>query len=402
MEAIQPAFAPSAEQSAKDGRSIDEAAKPRKPRLAHIRELDGVRGIAAIMVLFHHVCFTSIRPQDWGPGVRALYHLSEFGNSGVDLFFVLSGFLITSLLIQDRDSPSFYRNFYWKRVLRILPLYILCLIGVYLFVPGSHAYVLLAALFVVNFAQAFHVTSTGPFWTLAIEEQFYLLWPTAVRSRSVPQLIRWSAGIGLSAVLLRLAAASVGHHNYDLTFLHCDGLAIGALIACCYSQRNAQRSPEAVIPTRWIASAFVAGLLLFACLFLPYSGAREFAFMSAAAQTGISLLTGSIIAFVIVHTGARYLAIFRSRVFTFFGLISYAIYMIHTYVLMAYDHLRGPLPPGDLAAYTARFVIVLGISVLLSLLTYYLIERPALSLRKYVLAPSQPSSPFKKSDAVKG
>ena len=124
--------------------------------------------------------------------------------------------------------------------------------------------------------------------------------------------------------------------------------------------------------------------------------------MAAAYQTGISLLAGSVIAFVIVHTGARYLAIFRSRLFTFFGLISYAVYMIHTYVLMAYDHLRGPLSPGDLTAYTIRFVTVLGISVLLSLLTYYLIERPALSLRKYVLAPSHPSASFKKTEAANG
>jgi peptidoglycan/LPS O-acetylase OafA/YrhL len=332
--------------------------------------------------------------------IRTLYHLSIYGSSGVDLFFVLSGFLITSLLIQDRASPVYYRNFYWKRVLRILPLYILCLAGVYLFVRNSHAYVLLAALFIVNFAQVFHVASTGPFWTLAIEEQFYLLWPTVVRRRSVAQLVHWSVGIGLSAVLLRLAAASMGHHNYDLTFLHCDGLAIGAFVACRYSQRSDQEPLAAVIPTRWIAAAFVAGVILFACIFLPYGSAREFAFMAAAHQTGISLLAGSLIAFMIVHAGARYLALFRSRLLTFFGLISYAVYMIHLYVLMAYDHLRGPLPPGDLTAYTFRFVTVLGISVLLSLLTYYLVERPALSLRKYVLAPSDPSASFKRTEAA--
>ncbi|WP_348267476.1 acyltransferase [Edaphobacter sp. DSM 109919] len=402
MEATQPAFASPADSSAGFDRSIGETVKPRKPRLVHIRELDGIRGMAALMVFFHHLCFTSIRLSDWGPGIRTLYHLSSYGSSGVDLFFVLSGFLITSLLIQDRDSSVYYRNFYWKRVLRILPLYILCLVGVYLFVPDSHAYVLLAALFVVNFAQVFHVASTGPFWTLAIEEQFYLLWPTVVRRRSVPQLVRWSVGIGLSAVILRLAAASIGHHNYDLTFLHCDGLAIGAFVACRYSQRSGQSPPVAAIPTKWIAAAFVAGVVLFACIFLPYSSQREFAFMAAAYQTGISLLAGSVIAFVIVHTGARYLAIFRSRLFTFFGLISYAVYMIHTYVLMAYDHLRGPLSPGNLTAYTIRFVTVLGISVLLSLLTYYLIERPALSLRKYVLAPSHPSASFKKTEAANG
>lgn len=348
--------------------------------------------MAALAVFFHHVCYTSIRLQDWGPGIRGLYHLSAFGNNGVDLFFVLSGFLITSLLIQDRASTTYYRNFYWKRVLRILPLYILCLIGVYLFVPNSHGYVLLAALFVVNFAEVFHVVSTGPFWTLAIEEQFYLLWPTVVRRRSIPQLIRWSIGIGLSAVILRLLAASIGHHNYDLTFLRCDGLAIGAFIACQYALKNDQGAQLAESAKGWITAGFVVGALLFATIFLPWHTQRQLAFISAAYQTGVSLLAGSLIAFVIVHSGARYLAIFRWRLFTFFGLISYAVYMIHMYVLMAYDHLRGPLAAGDLTAYTIRFFTVLAISVLLAVMTYYLIEKPAISLRKYVLAPSKPSS----------
>jgi peptidoglycan/LPS O-acetylase OafA/YrhL len=365
-----------------------EAIRPRAARLPHIRELDGIRGIAALAVLFHHVCYVSIDPQKWGRGIRALYLVSQYGGSGVDLFFALSGFLITSLLIQDRGSSTYYRSFYWKRVLRILPLYILCLVAVYLFVPQSHAYVLLAALFIVNFAHLFHVASTGPFWTLAIEEQFYLIWPTVVRRRSVPQLIRWSIGIALSAVVLRIIAAAFGHHDYYFTFFHCDGLAIGALIACLYSQRTSKNNRTGGIRTGWIAAGFITGVLLFSVNFLPHSSERELAFISASTQTGIALLAGTIIAFSIVHTGSRYLAVFRSRLFTFFGLISYAVYMIHTYVLMAYEHLNGPLPAGDLTAYAIRFFVVLGVTVALSLLTYYAIERPAMSLRKYVLAPS--------------
>lgn len=388
MEAVPPVSVSSADIPVTRSPPSGDTVQPRKPRLTHIRELDGIRGIAALAVFFHHVCFTSIQPQHWGPSIRGLYHLSTYGYTGVDLFFVLSGFLITSLLIQDRSSTAYYRNFYWKRALRILPLYILCLIAVFLFVPNSHGYVLLAALFIVNFAQVLHVPAIGPFWTLAIEEQFYLLWPTVVRRRSVAQLTRWSIGIGLSAVILRLIAASIGHFNYDITFLHCDGLAVGAFVACRYSRRNDQNPSARMIPTWWIASAFAAGIVLFAIRFLPYSNKRELAFLAAATQTGISLLAGSIIAFVIVHTGAGYLAIFRSRLFTFFGLISYAFYLIHLYVLMAYEHLCGPLAPGNMGAYFIRFFAVLAISVALSLLTYYLIERPALSLRKYVLAPS--------------
>lgn len=360
-------------------------------RLSHIPELDGIRGVAALAVFFHHVCYTSIHTEGWGSGVLGLYSLSTFGYAGVDLFFVLSGFLITSLLIEDRASPKFYRNFYWKRALRILPLYLLCLAAVYLSYPASRSYVLMAVFFVANFAQVFHISTVGPFWTLAIEEQFYLLWPTVVRRRSVVQLVHWSVGIGLSAVILRLVAAAFGHHDYDLTFLRCDGLAIGAFIAC---QGR----------VRW--GAFALGVLLFG-IGQHYDG---FAYGAAALQTGVTLLAGSLIAFTVTHTGAAYLAIFRSRILTFFGLISYAFYLIHLYVMSAYDHQHGPLAGGDTPAYAVRLVTVLGVSVAVSVFTRYAIERPALSLRRYVLAtssipdsaesPSMPVSPRPESSAL--
>ena len=363
----------------------------RKTRLPHIPELDGIRGLAALAVLFHHVCYVGIHPQAWGSEVHVFYNLARFGNNGVDIFFVLSGFLITSLLIQDRTEPAYYHNFYWKRVLRILPLYIACLVGIYFLVPHSHAYVLLSALFIVNFAQVFHVVSNGPFWTLAIEEQFYLIWPTVVRRRPVAQLLRWSVGIGLCAVVLRLVAACVGHHNNNFTFVHCDGLAAGAFIACLYSQRGFKGAP--LLQTKWIAAAFAAGLLLFPLTFLPYSSKRELAFIAAGYQTGISLLAGAIIAFIIVHTGAPYLAVFRSRLLAFFGLISYAVYMTHIYVLMTYDHFLGPLRPGDTGGYMLRLFTVLAGTVLLSVISYFVLERPALSLRKYVLVRSPQQLP---------
>src|SRR5579862_8457813 len=141
-----------------------------KGRLVRLGELDGLRGAAALMVFFHHVCFTSINPNQWEGVIRVLYSASAFGFAGVNVFFVLSGFLITKLLIEDRSAPAYYQNFYWKRALRIVPLYVICLLAVYLFIPGSAGYVLLCALFISNFAQLFHITSNGPFWTLAIEE----------------------------------------------------------------------------------------------------------------------------------------------------------------------------------------------------------------------------------------
>jgi peptidoglycan/LPS O-acetylase OafA/YrhL len=351
-------------------------------RLTHIRELDGVRGIAAIMVFFHHVCFTSIRSTGWPTPVLLLRTVSMAGSDGVDLFFVLSGFLITSLLVDARDRPAYFHDFYWKRALRILPLYLVCLLGVFLFVRGSSGYVLLCIFFISNFAQVFHVVSNGPFWTLAIEEQFYLLWPAVVRRRSVAQLRRLALAIGTAAILLRLAAAAFGHYNYYLTFLRCDGLAAGAFLGCWFLQRDPGAGQR--VRENWtIALGLLLGITLIA---LPTPGqGRLIAFSAALDQTGTTLICASVVAFVIGHSGEPGLTFLRSPALTFFGLISYAMYMVHDYVMRVYDHVRGPLVGGDLSAYTMRFFAILSITVAVCLLTRYLIELPAISLRRMVM-----------------
>ena len=140
--------------------------------LRHIPELDGLRGIAAIMVFFHHACFTSIHGGGWPLPIEVLGKISLYGANGVELFFVLSGFLITSILLTDRAKASYYEPFYWKRILRIVPVYVVMLFYIALFVPHTALQLLCAVLFVANFTWFFHVPALMPFWTLAIEEQF--------------------------------------------------------------------------------------------------------------------------------------------------------------------------------------------------------------------------------------
>ena len=187
------------------------------PRLRHIAELDGLRGIAALMVFFHHVCFSSVRDGAWPPMIGIIRRIAVYGANGVEVFFVLSGFLITSILIGDKARSSYYAPFYWKRVLRIMPVYIVMLLYVILFVPHSKTAVWCAVLFVANFSWFFHVTPLTPFWTLAIEEQFYLLWPTAVHRQRNQTLAAWAVGIGLGSIACRLLFAYFGHYNYYFT-----------------------------------------------------------------------------------------------------------------------------------------------------------------------------------------
>jgi peptidoglycan/LPS O-acetylase OafA/YrhL len=352
---------------------------------AHVRELDGVRGLAAAMVFLHHVCFTTVPVGQWSVPILGLRSLAVWGSYGVDLFFALSGFLITSLLLEARERPGYYHDFYWKRALRILPLYLVCLLGVLLFVPGSRAFVLLSLLFLSNFAHVLHIQGDGPFWTLAIEEQFYLLWPTVVRRRAMDELRRWALAIGIGSVGLRLIAAAFGHHDYNFTFFHCDGLAWGAYVACWFAQRE-QRAAS-----RWgIGMALVAGILL--CVVPQFvvspqslASLRAMAFAACARQTGVSLLAAALIALLVTRAGAPLFGVLRRGVLPFFGLISYAMYMLHLYVLQAYDRLRGPVVAGDTLAFAERFVAISAGTLALCLLSRHGLELPAMSLRRFVL-----------------
>ena len=349
------------------------------------------------MVFLHHVCFASVPREGFGAGIRSVYRVSQFGSAGVDVFFVLSGFLITFLLIQDRDSKTFLHDFYWKRVLRVLPLYLICLLVMYVSAAGSGPYILLCLLFIGNFAHIFHLVPLGTFWTLAIEEQFYALWPAVLRRRSVSSIERWAIAITVSAIALRTGFALAGHHDYAFTFLHCDGLSVGALLACWHWRRlnsgAAAQAAEFRIDTRGLGAIALFGFglaaastLLEARLLSPHAIALN----ADLYQTGLTLLFAGSIGLVIACRGRRSVALFRSSALTALGLISYAFYMTHGFVMEAYDHLRGQLRAGNVAAYWTRFLILFCVSIAVSLLSRYVVELPSMSLRRYLLTRSAP------------
>ena len=351
-------------------------------RLHHIPELDGLRGIAALLVFFHHACFTSV-PSPRSPVLQALRSAAVFGNGGVDLFFVLSGFLITTILLGDRQKPRYYAPFYWKRVLRIVPVYAFVLLYVVLFRPHNNIAVLCAAFFVANFSLFLHIAPVSPFWSLAIEEQFYLVWPTLVHRRSVDALRRWAIGIALGCMLLRVIAAGFGHFNYFLTFLHCDGLALGALLACFYVDREEHsRSARRAA----VGSLVVGCLLVVVNRLVPQAHLVPRAMSAAAGITGVTLLSFAVVGVLVFRSGATWLGIFRSRVLTFFGMISYAFYMVHLYVLQAVDQRMSGVDVTQTGAFLLRVLLILAASVAVATMSRYLLELPVQSLRRYVPA----------------
>jgi peptidoglycan/LPS O-acetylase OafA/YrhL len=354
--------------------------------LRHIPELDGIRGLAALVVFGHHALTTTVRETlegGWPASIQSLSHMFEYANTGVDLFFVLSGFLITSVLIGEQGSTRYYQDFYWKRALRILPLYLLMLPFVWMAFHQT-AHTVMALFFVVNFYGLLHLPGLiepGPFWSLAIEEQFYLLWPTVVRRMRVGAILRWSIGLGLASMAARAVLALGRHHDYALTPLRCDGLAFGAALACHFhiagNNIRMRRRITPLLLTLLAVGAVLIALSRMALLGLMYSPGY---------QTGIVLVTGALVGLTIAYTGTPALAMFRSRILVFFGLISYAFYMVHLYVIHMYKHFAGQrLPAGDVAAFWTQILVCFTGSTALAVVIRYTLELPAFRLRKYVL-----------------
>jgi peptidoglycan/LPS O-acetylase OafA/YrhL len=209
--------------------------------------LDGLRGIAILAVFFYHYAGGLPDRVPSGP-LHLLGMVFAFGWSGVDLFFVLSGFLITGILYDTQSDPRYYRNFYVRRVLRILPpFYFLALIYLVLTpLVGAHwRWIHLSYLFYLGFPFALiwpTLMQVSPFvltthlWSLCAEEQFYLIWPWMIaRLRDSAAVLRACAIAGVLAVLFRIAIWGSNWLSiawtHDFLVSRMDTLALGAAIA---------------------------------------------------------------------------------------------------------------------------------------------------------------------------
>jgi peptidoglycan/LPS O-acetylase OafA/YrhL len=146
---------------------------------ARIPELDGIRAIAIWMVLIFHISYGWV-PVDhkFPPIPRFVMLIVAHGWLGVDLFFVLSGFLITGVLLDSKENPHYFRNFYARRLLRIMPLYFAVVFAFFIFYTHFRDFIILSTLFAANLAYLFNVrVPHGPavLWSLAVEEHFYLI-----------------------------------------------------------------------------------------------------------------------------------------------------------------------------------------------------------------------------------
>jgi peptidoglycan/LPS O-acetylase OafA/YrhL len=216
----------------------EESAEPLlRPRMP---ELDTLRGIAVLMVLFFHAFGFTYGLDGLSGASRIFVAMTLPGWTGVNLFFVLSGFLITGILLDTKTRPDYYKRFYVRRALRILPLYygvllLLLILSRTILIdrPASWPFLLLSSAYLANVTGLFGVPMQfGVLWSLAVEEHFYLLWPTAVKFLSRRMVA--VSGIALCAICLGLRVLYY-EKGYDTgngyTWLVADGLAMGAMLA---------------------------------------------------------------------------------------------------------------------------------------------------------------------------
>lgn len=359
----------------------------------HIPGLDGLRGLAILTVLFHNVGYFE-EPAD-SLAIKIIRLAVGGGWVGVQLFFVLSGFLITSILLDTKQDAHYFRSFYVRRVLRIFPLYYLTLIVAFLVLPRfmdlgnwteqARRVQVWHWTYLLNWFDA--LPGLGHFWSLAVEEQFYLIWPFVVFFLSTDRLIRTCGALIVSALLIRIVMV-IGHapveQVYSFTITRWDALACGAAIAV--AMRDRFWYERVVTWLRWSAIPMCVVLLLIAIAehgLLPWSPLSQTAGYSA-----LALLFGYLILAVVDPSKSTgwMRRVTEARWLRFFGKYSYGIYVLHLPIhQLGKLWLTSWIVEGTWWMRVAHLLVYIAGNLLLStaaaVLVWHLIERRFLALK---------------------
>lgn len=313
---------------------------------AHLPALDGLRGLAILLVLGHHL----FQGQSGRSGVLdPVVTLLGYGWCGVDLFFALSGFLITGILLRARGRPNYFRNFYARRTLRIFPLYFGCLAAVLVVLPALGVVLEKTPgapadawhwLYGTNLLIALRGSwDTGlvlfpftHFWSLAVEEHFYLAWPILVAVTPARHLAAVCVGAIAGSALLRAGFYLATHDwiaAYVWTPFRIDALALGSLAAVVLA-----RTPDrAVLRRRAVAAlALSGGLLALAFAFTAWT--RDGLFVPIAGYTLLAVFFAALVLTTVLAPATHPLVrICSAGLLRFFGRYSYGIYVFHVFAI---------------------------------------------------------------------
>jgi peptidoglycan/LPS O-acetylase OafA/YrhL len=277
-----------------------------------ILQLDGLRGLAIAAVFIHHA-----------------YHAKLLW-MGVDLFFCLSGFLITSILLKarEKDFRKYIGAFYARRVRRILPAYVVIMIVVSVIFEVSWARYWYLYLGGMNFLKPLHLTDMQwiPLWSLAVEEQFYFIWPIAVFYLDRKWLASFAVSLMILAPVLRYLCTPLFHSHWAIYMLlpfRMDNLAAGALIAIIWPQVSVKPGRMVWAGGSLIALSLASLVLLSKHGFTTYSNTQTGNLWVYEATLAI---TASLLVMALAGVGRKILTL---RPLMFLGTVSYSVYLSH-------------------------------------------------------------------------
>ena len=296
-------------------------------------ELDTIRGLAILAVLLYHGLYWQVDLSHFSKVERLFLTSMWMGRLGVDLFFVLSGFLITGILLDSRERLEYYKRFYVRRALRILPIFIaiIALLALLKYAPVS--FLFLSLLYLSNLTPLWGIPIAYPvLWSLAVEEHFYFLWPAAVRNLGNRTLILVCLTVIVVSPLSRLWSYFItvksGFVNFtcnEYTWNSLDGLACGAALALFLREYQPKRGTLWFISFSLVITATTIWILGF-----PFGILTRQTPVGAALQVVPWHLTftAMLSIFLLIGTGP-WRAIVRVGSLRFLGYISYGLYLVH-------------------------------------------------------------------------
>lgn len=352
-----------------DPNPVGTGLSPPDPRIdrGYFKQLDALRAIAATFVVASHY-------------IPSYFDRFNFGYAGVFLFFVISGFLITGILVRERDTidqgerslAGALRRFYVRRALRIFPLYYLAVVLCVVSLSSARATWPWHVGYAVNFEMVVHrrwVGVSGIYWSLGVEEQFYLLWPLlllTVPRRWMAALLWATVGVGIASRAASVLAGNTQGALYLPTSC-CDALGMGSLLAL-----RRHRSPGVEDASALRVLAVLAGAALALCIAMPLQRIRRVAIL-VLSPTLVSVVSVALVAAAASRIEGRVGRVLELRPLRYLGTISYGIYVYHFLVLLAVEDLARRA--GLLDRQTILAAAVLG-TVAVASVSWHLFERP--------------------------
>jgi len=366
-----------------------------------IKELDGLRGVAVLAVIDRH--FLTWLPQSG----------SVYGWLGVDLFFVLSGFLITSILLGLRNEERYFTIFYSRRALRIFPPYFLGL-AVYLIIsfamgmPGSWK-MWLSYLFYYSSLVNTHPTFAGPaavpiyvahglavLWSLSVEEVYYTVWAPIVRFTGSKTFVAILLAMIVVAPVLRWVLHTPHHEEIVTFYCRMDGLAFGSAVALLIRSRKTHQ-------WKWegkdrLIGFMTVSFLTIAAIFLLWTGGDPSSLLICGLGVTVANISFALVVHqLVVHSGGKQLwvRIFRAKWLRSIGMVSYSLYLFHWPVYFFSTHIVAELHVSSPRIRTAcEMLLALGLTFGIAYGLWYGMESRILNWKdRRIPSPARPEAP---------